>query len=199
MNIFKLIEDKFPTLGGWASVPKMLTFAVLTLNHRFTVAVELGVFSGRSLFPVALAMRENQHGYIMAIDPWTAQESEKGQVNPADKEWWGKLDHENIYRDFMRGREELGLSDYISVHRAASDMVMPPSNIDFLHCDGNHGEQALRDIERFSPHIRVGGFCCLDDISWAGGQVAKAEAHILNNGFEKLYDLGTGCLYRRMK
>lgn len=198
-SIFKQIEEDFPKLEGWCPVPKMLTFAVLTLNHRFTLAVDIGVFGGRSTLPIALAMKENGHGSIIGIDPWSAVESEKGQTHPADKEWWGKLDHEAIYQGFIKQREDLGLRDYISIHRAPSDTVTPPKDIDFLHCDGNHGPDALRDIVRFSPNVKVGGFCCLDDLKWDGGFVGKGEAHILENGFERLYDIGTGAMYRRVK
>jgi hypothetical protein len=43
-----------------------------------------------------------------------------------------------------------------------------------LRIDGNHGAQVLRDLERFTPALEVGGVLMVDDENWSGGAVAES-------------------------
>lgn len=198
-TLFARIEEILSgeTIPGWCSVEKAQTLAALVVALRPQTSVEIGVFGGRSFFPLALAHHKIGCGTVLGIDPWEAEASAAGQ-DPANAEWWrASVDYEVIYQDFMRRIGSLGVADRAIVARKKSDDVEPPATIGLLHVDGNHGEQAMRDVRRFSPHVSAGGVCILDDLDWGGGAVRASEKFLLSNGFKMLYPLGTGAAYQR--
>lgn len=199
MNLFTRIEEALATMpNGWCTVPKAQALAAVVLAQRPSIAVEIGVFGGRSLIPVAMAMQEVGCGIIYGIDPWDAKASEEGQVGENAK-WWGKLiNHDFIYNTFMADVTRLGVSDFCHIVRKRSDDVTPPENMGFLHLDGNHGPQALNDAQRFAPNVKRGGYCFMDDIGWVGGHVSKACNYIQSIGFVELYRMDTGAMYQRL-
>ena len=198
-TLFSAIQDLVPRCHGWCSVVKAQALAAAVLTLRPKVSVEIGVFGGRSLLPMALAHKETGIGTIIGIDPWSNSASAQGQLNPDDLSFWSTCDHEAIYRDFTERVQLTGTGDVINIIRSRSDDVRPPKVIDLAHLDGNHGEQALRDAKRFTPNIRVGGLCFLDDLDWSGGAVRKAEQFIQSIGFTMLYSMDTGAMYQRVK
>ena len=151
------------------------------------------------MIPIAMAMRVVAHGQVIGIDPWSAEESIKGQLAAADVEFWKNVDHEAIYRGFKEAVNQEGVGNQVVILRQTSDQSTPPGVIDLFHLDGNHGEQAFRDVERFTPHVRVGGVVFLDDIGWTGGAVGRGAEWMLKNGFVKLYDRDSGAMFQRVK
>jgi len=199
-NLTQLISANVPTMDGWCSVEKALALAnaIIGLPRELSaVTVEIGVFGGRSLIPMALAHADMQHGIVWGIDPWQPKESIIGQ-DEANAQWWGACDHDRIRNNFLGHVTRLGLAKYINVIRARSDDVEPPPVIGILHSDGNHGPQAIRDVERFASHVAVGGFCFLDDLHWEGGNVERAEAKLLAMGFRKTRPIDTGAIFQRV-
>src|SRR5579885_3326462 len=82
---------------GWCSVEKMekmveeARLALLDSGDLF-LGVELGVFAGRSLIPIAdLLHSENVEGMIYGIDPWATAEATKGYSEEHEK-WWREVD-----------------------------------------------------------------------------------------------------------
>lgn len=198
-GIFTTIRHLCPTLSSWTTVEKAQVMACLTLGLRPTTCVEIGVWSGASAVPVALALREIGFGTLHCIDPWSAAASVEGQVNPADKDWWAKQQpHEWAFNTFNTTIDKYGLSNCVKVHRVKSDDIAPMTDIGILHVDANHGETATRDVARFAPNVILGGFVILDDLDWAGGAVRRAEADLLKMGFRMLYRLGNGACYQRI-
>jgi len=197
-TIFDTIDRLVPSLVGWCSVPKAFTLARAVLAMRPDVTVEIGVFGGRSLLPMALAHRQIGKGKIVGIDPWSASASIVGQLCPNDAVWWGQCDHEQVYKEFMGKVEMLGLQKWVNIIHKNSDEVEPPQIIDLFHLDGNHGEQAHKDAQRFAPNMRVGGLCFLDDIEWTGGGVKRASQFIESIGFVELFRQDTGAMYQRI-
>ena len=107
--------------------------------------------------------------------------------------------HETAFQAFV-GRlkkHEIGKA-CCSVKRQRSDEADVPPSIDLLHHDANHGPQALADIERWAPAVRVGGILVIDDLHWQGGYVGKAREKAIELGFVELYRLGTGCVMQRV-
>jgi predicted O-methyltransferase YrrM len=179
-------------------VIKGQTLACMVVAMQPSVIVEIGVFGGASLVPMAMALRETGKGIIIGIDPWEPAASVDGQTG-LDAGWWAKLDHAAILRDFMAAVNTIGVGNFIRVERKRSDDVAPPASIDIFHCDGNHGPQAIRDVQRFAPNIRPGGLCVMDDLNWAGGAVRLAEQELFGLGFIMLYQLGTGAVYQKVR
>ena len=199
LNLYRQIASLIPTLHGWCDVPKAITLANLVLAMKPTRIVECGVWGGRSALPMMMAAKSNDFGVVTCIDPWSPEESAKGQTAEEDKEWWKNVaNHELVYQHFVYHVDKLGLRDWCEIVRLPADQVEPPKDIELFHLDGNHGPQALTDMQHFGPNIALGGVCVLDDLEWAGGYVLKAEAWLLEHGFIKLHPLGTGACYVRM-
>lgn len=198
---FAEIERVTPDGGEWCDLEKAGQLAALVLALRPEVIVEIGVFLGGSLIPMALAQRryaQRGRDTTVAIDPWAADASVEGQHGD-NAAWWGKLDHEAIYRRFNARLVVHGLTELVKVVRLPSDAVTPPARCDLLHIDGNHGPQAMRDFERFAPSVLVGGILVFDDLGWEGGHVSAARDRALASGFVECYPLGTGAVLQRVR
>lgn len=203
-SLYSEISRVVPGLHGWCELPKALTLANYVLALRPAVVVELGIWGGRSLLPMAMAVKAINCGKVIGIDPWLPQASIEGQDSVADQKWWGPggeggLMHEAVMGHFMAQIELLELRHCVDIMRSRSDDIQPPKNIGLLHIDGNHGPQAYRDAERYAPNVEPGGMCILDDLHWTGGNVEKAAELLKRIGFIELHTLGTGAAYLRTK
>jgi len=183
-NLFSKIENFLGTMeGGWCTAKKAHTLASIIVALRPALVLEIGVWTGRSLIPMALACRENKFGKVIGIDPYKAVASVDGQ-NAESAGWWSRQQIHDDALKYFRGKvAEFDVEDYVDLHVQPSDDVEPPYELGLLHVDGNHGPQALRDVERFAPRVHVGGFVVLDDIGWSGGAVSASVASLLANGF----------------
>lgn len=192
--------DFISAMDGWTTPQKAEAIFNLILKIKPKLCVEIGVFGGRSLIPVALALKQLGAGKIVGIDPWSAAASAAGQVEPNSEKWWGDLNHENIYTNFIWHLKKQGVESFVEVVRSTSEAASPPAEIDFLSLDGNHGEDAVKDAIKFAPFVKLGGYIMLDDLDWAGGFVRRAEDYIKSIGFSfvKLFDGQTG-LYQRVE
>ncbi len=188
MSIFTDIEIQHAKISGWCSALKARTLASLIIGTRPAITLEIGIWHGRSCIPMAMAHQHINFGMVVAIDPWKADCSIAGQVNPADQEWWNRQNiHEDAFMAFQSKIKELGLSNCVDIHRKHSDDVVPPDEIGCLSVDGNHGEQAVRDIQRYAPKVARGGFLIADDLGWSGGSVSAAVSLLPAMGFKELY------------
>lgn len=188
MNIFQKIENVHGEISGWCSQQKAQTLASIVLASRPAISLEIGIWFGKSLLPVALVHQHLGIGKVIAIDPWFAGCSVAGQENPADAEWWRHQDrHELAYNSFLAKVKELGLRETVDVQRMHSDEFDPPDGIGLLSLDGNHGVQAIKDIERYAPKVKLGGFLVADDLKWTGGAVERAISLLPVMGFIELY------------
>jgi len=188
MNIFSKIETVHAETSGWCSELKARTLAAIIISTRPDISLEIGVWYGRSLLPIALAHQHVAHGKVIAIDPWLAGCSVAGQENPADREWWSRQDiHETAFQTFMSKVGIYDLKNFVEVHRMHSDEFDPPEGIGLLSVDGNHGQQAEKDMARYAPKVIKGGFLVADDLNWTGGAVSRAIALLPPMGFHELY------------
>jgi len=209
MNTMHLMSDVTRYLaegGDWCDLEKAHALAAIVVGLRPRVICEIGVWMGGSLVPMAFALRlvrdteiaagrAGDHK-IVAIDPWAASESCVGQ-DGANADWWAQVDHEAAMQAFLGRLERHRLSHLVDVQRSTSDAAEVPAEIDVLHVDGNHAEQARRDVARFAPSVRPGGILVLDDLSWAGDHVLRARDLAAELGFRDLYPLGTGIVMQR--
>ena len=197
-QLFERIAEVLPPLDGWCELDKANALAASVLALRPVVSVEIGVFGGRSLVPIAMACEAIGSGIVIGIDPWSPDASAEGYTDE-NQRWWSSIDHEAIYQKFLRNLTVLGIESRVTVWRAKSDEVIPPATIDLLHVDGQHTDQAVRDVRRFASNIRLGGLCCMDDIAWVGGGVRRAVDVLEALGFVRLYDIGTGAMFQRCR
>lgn len=197
-KLFTEIADLVPKLHGWCSVEKAHTLASMVLSLRPEVCLEIGVWGGRSLLPMAMALRNLKQGVIYAIDPWSISASEQGQTGDNQK-WWSTANHEVVYNDFVAHVHRTGTEKYVRIYRMKSDDFDPPPRIGILSIDGNHGPQAIKDVRRYVPSVSIGGFVVMDDLDWVGDTVKQAAGLLPDFGFKRLYPLGTGAVYQKIR
>lgn len=197
-DLMETVERVLPDGGNWCTLEKAETLVSMVLAMRPKVIVEIGVWMGGSLVPLALAAKAVGGCEVHAIDAWSAYASVQGQRGD-NAEWWSKTDHEVAYQVFMQRLDALELHDVVQVHRMISDAAPVPLLVDVLHVDGNHAEQAVKDVQRFAPAVPVGGFCIMDDIGWDGGHVQTAARHLQEMGFHEMYPLAPGMVYQRRR
>lgn len=196
------IARVLPQGGNWCDMVKAQTLAALILAHRPALICEIGVWTGGSMIPMLLALAavdaveaeslrrpESRRG--LAIDAWSAEASCADQ-SAANRDWWSAQSHAGARDLFAARLQRHGLAEICDVVARRSDDVEPPNRIGLLHVDGNHGEQAVRDVERFGARVEPGGVLVMDDLGWEGGHVTRARDRAVELGFRRLYPLGTG-------
>lgn len=134
----------------------------------------------------------------VAIDAWSSADSAVGQ-SAVDAAWWASADHATALRVFRERLERHGVADLCEVVQSSSGTAPVPRDIDLLHVDGNHAEQATVDVARFGTAVSVGGILVLDDLHWAGGHVTSARDLARDLGFRELYRLDTGIVMQRTR
>lgn len=189
--VINRIVDEFTgdRIPGWCPLQKALDLVATVIALRPKVCLEIGVYGGKSLLPIALACESIDNGIVFGIDPWSPAASAEGYTGE-NATWWTRLDHEGIYRSFLANIDRLGLKNRVALERVKSDDAAIPSVIDLFHLDGQHTAQAIRDVNRFGPSVRIGGIVCLDDLGWVNdGQahVSLAVEALLKLGFVELY------------
>lgn len=205
MTLYNQILKATDGLDGWCDKGKRITLANLVIAMRPRCIVEIGVWGGQSLIPMAMAAQYITNvalrPRVIAIDPWQASESVKGQEEK-DAKWWGEEvgqpQHDAVYGRFLLKLMELGLKSTVEVQRQTSAQYLLTHPIDIFHCDANHGPQALEDVKKFGPAITQSGVVILDDLNWTGGNVGKAAEWLKENGFLELHPLGTGAVYIKL-
>jgi predicted O-methyltransferase YrrM len=195
-DMMEEIEQCLPAGGEWCSLDKARILAATVIGMRPKVIVEIGVWMGGSLIPMLIALRENGSGRAIAIDPWSPDASKAGEA-PENVAWWSNVDHDRAFETFKERLARHNVTGYCEILRAPSDHCSPPDEIDILHIDGNHSDQAVRDVERFCPAVRLGGIAVLDDVAWIGGNVVRAAEIARAMGFAVLGSIGTGIMMQR--
>jgi len=168
---------------GWCSEEKAHVLASCVTAMGGGTVCEIGLYTGRSFLPMALAIKHAGRGNAIGIDAWDGKVAAEGE-DEANANWWEKaVPHPTIEQMFRENMAELGVSDICQIIKDDSANVKPPDRIDVLHIDGSHKEKALQDTMRFACNVVIGGFVILDDLSWKGGNVELSVQWLLNNGF----------------
>lgn len=199
-GLFADIEKVVSPLPGWCPVEKSIRMGAIVLALNSKVSVEIGVYGGRSFMGMALAHKAMGTGLLIGIDPWKNDAAMAG-YDGANREFWQRNPLEQIYRDFMALIYSTGTQNVTKILREKSDDVLPESEIDVLHVDGQHTEQAVTDVKRFAANVRIGGIVIMDDLSWTNGKdlpVLRASKALEALGFQVLYSLGTGGVFQRL-
>ncbi len=159
-------------LPGWCSEEKALSFIDLVLQVKPKICVEIGVYSGRSLFPVASALKFLGQGIVIGIDPWDTLECIKhfDPIKDAGHfQWWSKESQlEQMRQICLNMIKRNGLEDHCKIIRATSQKAAHEiDGIDILHLDGNHSESvSIQDVKLYLPKVRSGGYIWINDTTW---------------------------------
>ena len=173
------IRQMVPTLPGWCSSEKALHMAESICRNLPVVCVEIGVFGGRSLLPMALACRHLGRGHVFGVDPWCETDSLEGMTHPDEIAFWSQIKHDQIFLDCQRAINQANLAATCSLIRStAAQSADLFDRIDLLHIDGNHHEQsAIRDVRLYLPKVADGGDIWVDDADWDSTQLAIRLLH----------------------
>lgn len=175
-----------PQLEGWCTDYKASLLMDLIFSLQPEVVVEVGVFGGKSLIPIAVALKENEHGKIYGVDPWKAADSVVG-MEGEHYEYWNKIDYEAILKDLVRKIKKWKLINQVEIMRTTSKEAVIEEVIDLIHIDGNHSEEsALFDVQTWIPRVREGGIIIFDDLDW---HTTESAQQWLNENCTKLFEI----------
>ncbi len=159
-------------LEGWCTHNKASVLVDLIFMLKPKIVVEIGVWGGKSLVPMGLALKVNGRGKAYGIDPWDSGASSEG-MDGVNYDWWSQVDHQMILRGLQAKISEYNLQANIELIKSTSENAPLIPNIDILHIDGNHSEKAANlDAHKWVPLVRRGGIIIFDDITW--GTTASA-------------------------
>ncbi len=200
-DLKKNVCDVIPTLYGWCSKEKAVQFIDLVLQVKPDICVEIGVFGGRSIFPVASALKFIDQGIVIAIDPWDKEEIIRYFDPVKDKahiDWWSKVNMEHVYYSYLGMLSQYQLEDYAITLRIPSQLACSViDTIDILYIDGNHDEEAsMNDVRMYLPKVRSGGYIWLNDSLWNAMQ-GSVDLLFEECDFIKLIDGGNCILFRK--
>jgi predicted O-methyltransferase YrrM len=162
-NAFGYMDE----LEGWCSKGKASVLIDLVFMLEPKIIVEIGVWGGKSLVPMAAALKVTGEGKIFGIDPWESQASIIG-MDDINRDWWGSVDHSQILRGLQEKIVKFALMHQIYLVKSTSADAPIITNIDMIHIDGNHSEEASTlDVKKWVPCVRKGGIIIFDDITWS--------------------------------
>lgn len=197
-ELFLRIAEVQPKLPGWCTPEKSTILASIITCYRPALSVEIGIYGGSSFIPMAMAHKA-VGGMLVGIEPWDKKAAIEAQTTNEDRAWWDSQDLEGLCQKFLSTLHSLGLDECTKIYRQKSDNVDVPPQIGLLHIDGAHSDQAVRDTVRFGQHVLIGGFVVMDDEHWHGGGVHRAIARLQQMGFKRLYSLGSGAVFQRVR
>ena len=120
LKVAREIEGDF---GGGSPVPKTFIMSYLIQEQKLKSFVEVGIYKGRSLFPVAYSIYLND-GNSVGIDPYELIDAKEEDVSDDLKikidTFLESLDFNDIYRDVLAYRESCGYGKSIDLVRDTS-------------------------------------------------------------------------------
>lgn len=180
------LESIIPNLQGWCSVEKALLLANLISTRKPKTVVESGIFGGRSLIAIGMALREVGSGTITGIDPWAIDAALEGSIGAENEAWWKEVDLEKIYIGFIREILAHNLTSQARWIRAKSDVafhMFKDKSVDFFHQDSNHSEEvSCQEVRCWFKKMAPDSIWILDDSDWP--TQAKAIKMIEIAGFK---------------
>lgn len=172
-NVFHAMNQ----LDGWCSHYKASVLMDLVTHSNAQTVVEIGVFGGKSLIPMAFALKKNGSGIAYGIDPYQNSESQHGQEG-VHFDFWSMVDHKKVLNGLLQKIVQFDLQDYVDLRVVTSKNAPEIPNIDILHIDGNHSEESsLFDVQKWVSLVRQGGFIILDDLTWGSDQGNLPTTH----------------------
>jgi hypothetical protein len=177
--------------GGGCGFFKGLMMASLIVGNEMSLAVEIGVYRGRSLVPQALAFQAIGSGRVVGVDPYSATEALQNDDHEIPREQFEKFsmgaDWEGIYAETSDRLVRLGVREHSELLRMTSSeaaATFADGSIDMLHVDGNHDlAPVLDDLKRYLPKMKRGGYLVMDDASW---RAIRPAMDLLDESLERI-------------
>lgn len=189
-----LNSGNYDKIEGWCTREKA-TKMTDYINDDFNLCVELGVFAGKSLLPIAIKCK----GLVIGIDSWSQSASSEGTNDKTNDEWWSKIDYNHFFNYTQNILNKYNCNNAQLLRMKSSEAVnrFDDESIDFLHQDSNHSEEiSCNEVELYKNKVKKNGIWVFDDTNWE--TTKKAQNLLLSYGFEELYDSGMYKIYRKI-
>jgi len=155
-------------LEGWCSPQKSLLLYSLVRSHKPKTIVEIGIYGGRSIVPMAAALKDNGGGHVYGIETWSGAAATTYRTNLGNDFWWMNIDFPGLKRAFLELVLKFDLHDTIKIVEASSDRCGGLfDQIDMVHIDGSHSTwAAAQDVINYVSKVPPGGIIVYDDLDW---------------------------------
>jgi len=165
-------------LIGWCSYQKAAILIDIITTYKPEKIVEIGVWGGKSLVPMACALKANKKGKIYGIDPWNPVDSLEWVMNSDNINYWSRADYKGVLNHLTSMIEKFELRDQIELIRTTSAQAPEIADLDILHIDGNHSDvTTYLDVTKWGPLVKSGGWIIFDDMTWyENGKYTAARA-----------------------
>ncbi len=187
-----MLPANYNTIHGWCTYEKATKLMDLVYKSNAKLSVELGVFGGRSLLPIAIASKKlDPTSKVIGIDAWTSQASLEGKNDKANDDWWSKINYDEMYNYTVDLMIQNNVYSVIELWKCTSREAVSKfkdESIDILHQDSNHSEEiSCEEVELYWNKIKPGCFWIFDDTDWPTTQ--KAQCILLTKGYT-VFEIG---------
>lgn len=196
----KSITEQFRNFDGWCTVEKACAMFRLIESSKVKIdsAVELGVFAGRSLVALGLALQKCWPGArLVGIDAWCKDASQEGTNDQANADWWAAIDYDYFYKYAQNKLIENKIHGTTTLMRGKSiDSVgkFADQSIALLHQDSNHSEEvSCAEVIAWVPKMKLNSLWILDDTNWP--TTRAAQKLLTQHGFTEIADHTTWKVY----
>ena len=196
-----MLPSNYTSIEGWCTVEKADKLMEIVWECKPSLSVELGVFGGKSLLPIALMSKNiNPKSEVIGIDAWSTQASVEGTNDKANADWWSKINYEQMLKYTKYIMVENNVDDIVKLWKDTSRNCITrfsDNSIDILHQDSNHSEEiTCEEVELYWNKVREGGYWIFDDTNWPTTQ--KAQRLLVSKGYTETYSHnGEWKVYRR--
>jgi predicted O-methyltransferase YrrM len=198
MDAFRnyLQSPEYLKVDGWCTPEKALKLVEVVETYKPKTCVELGVFGGKSLLPIAVAAGKD--ATVIGVDPWAASASTEGTNDKANEDWWKRIDYDYFF-NYTRKLLDAHACSHAQLWRDKSANVFyrfEDESIDLLHQDSNHSEEvSCAEVGLYWNKVRPGGIWVFDDTNWPTTQ--KAQVLLETKGYLCINDSGSWKVYQR--
>lgn len=179
----------YEVIHGWCTIEKATKLIDIVNEIKPSLCVELGVFGGRSLLPLAWASKNiNKSSRVIGIDAWEVQACLDGENSAENNTWWSNINHVDMmnYTDNLMKKYNLEVELWKAKSYEVSDKFNVDS-IDILHQDSNHSEEVTcKEVELYWNKVRKNGIWIFDDTNWS--TTKKAQDLLVSKGYTEIYN-----------
>jgi hypothetical protein len=194
-NLNNILKNDWDSIEGWCTREKALKM-IEYIKPNTQCCVELGVFGGKSLLPIALFCKNR----VIGIDAWDCQNTLEGQNDIENDKWWSKIDFDKMYIYTQNLMKKYNCSNVELLRTTSEKAVVDFSDdsIDFLHQDSNHSEEiSCKEVELYAKKVIIGGIWVFDDTNW--NTTLKAQSLLIDYGYIKIHHATTWAVYQRIQ
>lgn len=173
------LELCLDALDGWCTRRKAEWLTRFILDRKMQSVAEIGVFGGKSLVPITLALQETG-GFAVGVEPWSNQTAVAEFTNETNDAWWSTVDLAQVKTRFYANTVRFDVLKNLRVLEMDSDQAFGlmkehgGTRFDLVHVDGAHSpERALKDAITWSSLVHKGGLVVFDDIAWPSVTAAR--------------------------